>query len=328
MWAWTSAALRPLRRIAARHRAWHARIRRLDTGPQSLSPGERTIVQGRVYGAAGARSDGQRAFPALGLARRAAGCINSNSQLGADDNYTKWDAEGTRRLFVRRSHVQCRRESSAARWAPIRCRATTCSSGAASCSSRATATGQLLGRKYQLRPAHVLPPNHARDLVRGRVRRRVARGRQSRQSRSCPAIRMDWLKSASVFVAADTPVGPAYLGYGRAPGRQQQLFIFISADRTSPGISSGRGVMAEDWARQPVFAHRVPFAFAALPLRNATLPSIGKSAIAELGIQFFEMNSLHRRASWAAVAGLGVIIATIAFMFAAQNAHAQDLEPR
>jgi NTE family protein len=37
----------------------------------------------------------------------------------------------------------------------------------------------------------------------------------------------DWVKSASVFVAADTPIGPAYLGYGRASGNNSNLYFYL-----------------------------------------------------------------------------------------------------
>lgn len=33
-----------------------------------------------------------------------------------------------------------------------------------------------------------------------------------------PTNDSDWIRSVSVLVAADTPVGPAYLSYGRASG--------------------------------------------------------------------------------------------------------------
>jgi NTE family protein len=35
------------------------------------------------------------------------------------------------------------------------------------------------------------------------------------------------LKSASVFVAADTPIGPAYLGYGRAQSGSSSFYFYL-----------------------------------------------------------------------------------------------------
>jgi NTE family protein len=37
----------------------------------------------------------------------------------------------------------------------------------------------------------------------------------------------DWIKGASVIFAADTPVGPAYLGYGRASGGNSNLYFYL-----------------------------------------------------------------------------------------------------
>ncbi|HSO45030.1 MAG TPA: esterase, partial [Rhodoferax sp.] len=36
-----------------------------------------------------------------------------------------------------------------------------------------------------------------------------------------------WLKSGSLFIGADTPVGPAYLGYGRAMDGNQSFYFFL-----------------------------------------------------------------------------------------------------
>ena len=35
------------------------------------------------------------------------------------------------------------------------------------------------------------------------------------------------LKSGSLFIGADTPVGPAYLGYGRAGDGNQSFYFFL-----------------------------------------------------------------------------------------------------
>ena len=37
----------------------------------------------------------------------------------------------------------------------------------------------------------------------------------------------DAISAGSVFVGADTPVGPFYLGYGRAEGGRQSVYLFL-----------------------------------------------------------------------------------------------------
>jgi NTE family protein len=37
----------------------------------------------------------------------------------------------------------------------------------------------------------------------------------------------DQIKSASVFIATDSPVGPAYLGYGRTDNGNSNFYVFV-----------------------------------------------------------------------------------------------------
>ena len=39
--------------------------------------------------------------------------------------------------------------------------------------------------------------------------------------------RDDWIRSASVFVAADTPLGPVYLGYGNAQDGPSSYYFYL-----------------------------------------------------------------------------------------------------
>ena len=39
--------------------------------------------------------------------------------------------------------------------------------------------------------------------------------------------RDDWIRAASVFVAADTPLGPAYLGYGQAQDGPDSFYFYL-----------------------------------------------------------------------------------------------------
>lgn len=42
-----------------------------------------------------------------------------------------------------------------------------------------------------------------------------------------PGNRDDWIRAASVFVAADTPLGPAYLGYGQTQNGPNSFYFYL-----------------------------------------------------------------------------------------------------
>jgi NTE family protein len=42
-----------------------------------------------------------------------------------------------------------------------------------------------------------------------------------------PGNSEDWLKSASVFIASDSPLGPVYLGYGRAQDGNSSFYFYL-----------------------------------------------------------------------------------------------------
>jgi NTE family protein len=37
----------------------------------------------------------------------------------------------------------------------------------------------------------------------------------------------DWLKSSSVFIGSDSPIGPLYLGYGRAEDGNSSFYFYL-----------------------------------------------------------------------------------------------------
>ena len=39
--------------------------------------------------------------------------------------------------------------------------------------------------------------------------------------------RTGWLTSASIYVGGETPLGPAYIGYGRSGGGVSSVYLFI-----------------------------------------------------------------------------------------------------
>ncbi|MNO01740.1 hypothetical protein D3C81_2219710 [compost metagenome] len=37
----------------------------------------------------------------------------------------------------------------------------------------------------------------------------------------------DWLRSAAIFIAADSPLGPVYLGYGQAEDGNSSFYFYL-----------------------------------------------------------------------------------------------------
>lgn len=42
-----------------------------------------------------------------------------------------------------------------------------------------------------------------------------------------PGNSEDWLKSASIFVASDSPLGPLYFGYGRSQDGNSSFYLYL-----------------------------------------------------------------------------------------------------
>lgn len=52
-------------------------------------------------------------------------------------------------------------------------------------------------------------------------------GKIGRQPIPASDERRDWLHSASIFVGADSPLGPAYLGYGRSSEGNNNIYFYL-----------------------------------------------------------------------------------------------------
>jgi NTE family protein len=196
----------------------------LDTGPSSLSPGAARIAQGAFTARLLLDQIDSVHFPRAGW-RIGSKVYNSNSALGADDEYTKWDIDGI---------------------------------AAFSFGEHTLNVGGKLGGKLGSNP---LPTHdqfqwggfgqmsglrngqlYGEKLIYGRVMyyHRVLKGsllEGAYAGFSLDAARIgnplvpgntdDWIKGGSIFLAADTPVGPAYLAYGRASGGNSNLYFYL-----------------------------------------------------------------------------------------------------
>ena len=225
--AWASISARSSRATASCASgllAGVARCRRSTPGrrssrrPKRSHPARRDHVAGRL------RPARQCQLPALRLAATS-NVFASEQALGATDEYTKWDIDAVA-AYSSGPHTFNVRSEGRRRSAAIRCRSMTCSSGAASCSNRATrsarcsASGSTFGRvvyTYKLLDQRLLEGLYAGlSLEAGRMDRPLV-----------PGSPTGLLKSAAVFIGADTPFGPFYIGYGRATDGNQSAYLFL-----------------------------------------------------------------------------------------------------
>ncbi len=195
----------------------------LDTGPQLLSPGPERTVGAATFQLLLDRLDSVH-FPRNGW-RGAARVFASTDALGADENYTKWDADFTGAYSLGEHTFSLGLKFGGAlgsdplpnydqfQWGGF-------------LQQSGYATGQLLGQNI----------SYARLMYYHRILRTTlfegAYGGGSIEIgevgdplvRGSPTGR---LFSGSLFVAADTPVGPAYLGYGRTDDGSGSWYFYL-----------------------------------------------------------------------------------------------------
>jgi NTE family protein len=196
----------------------------LDTGPPSLSPGESRISEGALT----ARLVLDRAdsvhFPRSGW-RGGASIYNSNEQLGADNAYTKWDADGSVAYSFGEHTLNLALKAGGKLGSDPLPRYDQFQWGGFLQQS-GYATGQLLGEN--LKYGRLM---YYRRLMRGSLFEGAYGGVSLELGKVgkplVPGNSEDLLKSMSLFVAADTPLGPAYLGYGRAKDGNSSFYFYL-----------------------------------------------------------------------------------------------------
>lgn len=196
----------------------------LDTGPEVLSPGSSSVRQGaytlrlifdQLDNASFARSGWRGGLK----------IYDSNGGLGAEDVYTKWDIDGAvvfsfgDHTFNLGAKVGDRAGSNPLpRYDQFQWGGFLQMSG--------HATGQLIGQSVQfgrLMYYHRIMKGTLLDgaygglsLERGRVRDPLVPGNEE-----------GWIRSGSIFLGSDTPIGPAYLGYGRADDGNDAFYFYL-----------------------------------------------------------------------------------------------------
>lgn len=197
---------------------------RLDTGPQSLSPGEGSITQGAFTSRLILDQLDSVHFPRSGW-RAGSTLFNSNSTLGADAEYTKWDAEANAAVSFGNHTFNFALKAGGKLGSDPLPRYDQFQWGGFLQQS-GYSTGQLLGEELQFGRVmyyhRILPGSlfegaySGVSLEAGRIGNPLVPGNSE-----------DWLKSASIFIATDSLLGPVYLGYGRAQDGNSSFYFYL-----------------------------------------------------------------------------------------------------
>jgi NTE family protein len=196
----------------------------LDTGPQSLSPGASHIAQGAFTAKLLLDQLDSVHFPRFGW-RFAANTFNSNSSLGADDSYTKWDAEGNVVYSVGEHTVNLYGKAGGSTGSNPLPRYDEFQWGGF-LQLTGLRTGQLYGQDLRYGRAMYYHRILEGTLLEG------AYGGVSLEAGKVgdplvPGNDADWIEGYGLFAAADTPLGPAYLGYGHASGGNNNVYFYL-----------------------------------------------------------------------------------------------------
>jgi NTE family protein len=197
----------------------------LDTGPQELSPGEGDIQQGAFTARLFMDQLNSAQFPRSGW-QAGMNLFNSNSIIGADQDYTKWDMDG---VFVRSFGEHTFNfgfkvggnigSDELPRYDLFQWGGFLQQSG--------YATGQLMGEDIWF--GRML---YYHRILKGSLLEGIYGGFSLEVGEVGSPLVPDGpegvLKSASVFLAADSPIGPVYLGYGQAlDNNNNSIYFFL-----------------------------------------------------------------------------------------------------
>lgn len=196
----------------------------LDTGPESLAPPPGRITQGALTVRAVVDQLDSANFPRFGFAG-SANLFASRGALGADDDYTKWDVDLLGVHSIGRHSLQVALKAGG-----------TIGNGSLPVydlfswggflQQSGYATGAIAGERltfgrlvytYKLINQELLEGMYAGvSLEAGRMEGPLVPGQLT-----------GLLKSTALFIGADTPIGPLYLGYGRAADGNQSGYLFL-----------------------------------------------------------------------------------------------------
>jgi NTE family protein len=197
---------------------------KLDTGPTSLSPGASNISRGAFT--AGVLLDQLDSvhFPRSGW-KATADVYNSNGTLGADDKYTKWDIGGSGAYSFGEHTINAAAQFGGKMGSNPLPRYDQFQWGGFM-QMTGLRTGQLYGERLSYGKLM-----YYQRVMRGTLLEGAYAGIALEAAKIgnplVPGNTSDWIKGASLIFAADTPLGPAYIGYGRASGGNSNLYFFL-----------------------------------------------------------------------------------------------------
>ncbi len=196
----------------------------LDTGPQELSPGEDDIQQGAFTARLFLDQLNSTQFPRSGW-QAGAKLFNSISVIGADEDYTKWDMDGT---FVTSfgQHTFNLGMKAGGNIGSDELPRYDLFQWGGFLQQSGYATGQLMGDSLwfsRLMYYHRILKGSLLEGIYGGFSLEVGEVGGPLVAGGPEGI----LESGCVFIAADSPIGPMYLGYGQALDNSNNSFYFF-----------------------------------------------------------------------------------------------------
>ncbi|MFH0997298.1 MAG: patatin-like phospholipase family protein [Pseudomonadota bacterium] len=196
----------------------------LSTGPQSLSPGKDYLTGGALTSRLFLDQLDSAQFPRSGWSG-GLNVFNSNSVIGADKDYTKWDVDGS---FVRSFGPHTFNFSAKAggrigsdplprydlfQWGGF-------------LQQSGYATGQLIGEDIKF--ARLV---YYHRILQGSLLEGVYGGLSLEVGQLgaplVPGSPEGTLESACLFFSADSPIGPLYIGYGRSADNNSSVYLYL-----------------------------------------------------------------------------------------------------
>ncbi len=211
---------------------------RLDEGPESLSPGPDHVGVGAWHVRLRADEYDRAVAPRSGF-QATAGLFASRATLGGQTSYTRWDAGGSAANSLG-DHTLDLGATFKGRFGGNDLPRYDVYQWGGFLQQSGYRIGSLNGQslqyaravyEYKLAPLPLLNGLYAgASLEAGRLGRPIVPGGNPTGT----------MKSASVFLLLDSPIGPLYFAYGRARDGNSSLYIYLGAPLTTEPIVAGR----------------------------------------------------------------------------------------
>jgi NTE family protein len=196
----------------------------LSTGPVRLAPDRSSVKQGAVVGRLVLDQLDSVHFPRYGW-RGGVKVYDSTESLGADDKYAKWTADASG-AYSFGEHTFNLGFKSGGKIGSEHLPTYDLFQWGGFLQQSGYATGQLLGenmRYGRLMYYHRILRSSILEGAYGGVSYEMGKVGNPFLAGSPEGV----LRSASIFIAADTPIGPAYLGYGRAQDGNSSFYFYL-----------------------------------------------------------------------------------------------------